>query len=148
MNWIKIECLGARDKRNPNGSPNGVLVVEQKSDGDVVDTGEFVIDDVFEHHGEVLVGLGEEGGVFRDVLADVPEDAGRAGLGGAGAEKLGAGEPDGGDAVVLLALAPRVEVEDHPRPRCPAPRGRCVRGGVRWRIDGVGEGVVDYSVGA
>lgn len=145
MNWIKIiEFFGAGDKRNPNG----VLVVEEESDGNVVDAGEFIIDDVFEHHGEVLVGLGEEGGVFRDVLADVPEDAGGAGLGGAGAEDLGAGEPDGGDAVVLLPLTPHVEVEDHAGPRRRTPRWRRVGGGVRWRIDGVGESVVDDSVGA
>lgn len=114
----------------------------------MVDACELVVDNVFEHHGEVEVGFGEEGRVSRDVLADVPEDAVGGGLGGAGAEDLGAGDPDGGDAVVLLALAAGVEMEHDAGPRGGAPRGRAVGGGVWRRVDGVGEGVVEDTVAA
>jgi len=114
----------------------------------VVDAGELVVDDVFQHHGEVEVGFGEEGGVSGDVLADVPEDAIGGGFGGTGAEDLGAGDPDGGDAVVLLALAAGVEVEHDAGPRGGAAWGRAVGGGVRRSVDGVGEGVVEDTVGA
>lgn len=78
----------------------------------MVDAGEFAVDDILEHHGEVEVGGGEERGESGDVFADVPEDAGVGGLGGAGAEELGAGEPEGGDAVVLVAFGLGVEVND------------------------------------
>lgn len=113
----------------------------------MVDAGEFVINDVFKHHAEV-VGFREKRGVSSDVLANIPEDSTGSGLGGAGAEELGATEPDGGYAVVLLALAPRVEVENHARPRRGAAWGRSVGSGVRWGIDRVREGVVENMVGA
>lgn len=114
----------------------------------MVDASELVVDDVFKHHGEVKVVFGEEGGVSGDVLADVPEDAVSGGLGGAGAEKLGAGDPDGGNAIVLLALAAGVEVEHDAGPRAGAAWGRAVGGGVRRRVDSVGKGVVEGTVGA
>lgn len=72
---------------------------------DAVNAGEDAIDDVFEHHGEVEVRSNKERGVLGDVLANLPEDSLLGGLGSAGAEELGAAEPQPGDAVVLLALA-------------------------------------------
>ncbi|KAG6418808.1 hypothetical protein SASPL_121013 [Salvia splendens] len=76
-------------------------VVEDEGDVDVEDAGVCVVDNVLEHDGEGEVGAAEEGGVAGDVLAEGPGDSVRGGLGGTGAEELGAGEPNGGDAVVL-----------------------------------------------
>lgn len=112
----------------------------------MVDAGEFSVDDVLEHHGEVEVGPGEQRGVPGDVLADVPEDSGGGWLGGAGAEELDAAKPDGGDAVVLVAVGGGVEVQEDAGPGGRASGGRGVRGGVRWGVDGVGEGVVEDLV--
>lgn len=78
-----------------------------------------------------------------DVLADIPEDAVGGGFGGAGAEDLGAGEPDCGDAVVLVAVGGGLEVEDDGGPRRRAGGGRGVGGGDGWAADGVGEVVVE-----
>ncbi|KAG6437475.1 hypothetical protein SASPL_102392 [Salvia splendens] len=74
---------------------------EEEGDVDVEDAGVYVADDVLEHDGEGEVGAAEEGGVAGDVFAEGPGDSVRGGLGGAGAEELAAGEPDGGDAVLL-----------------------------------------------
>ena len=54
----------------------------------------------------------EEGGEAGDVLGEGPGDAVGGGLGGAGAEELGANKPDGGDAVDLSAVGGSGEVED------------------------------------
>lgn len=62
-------------------------------------------------------------------------------LGGAGAEELGAAEPQAGDAVVLLAFTGGVEIEDNAGPRRGAMGGTGVRGGEGRGVDGVGEGV-------
>lgn len=87
----------------------------------------------------------EERGVAGDVFADGPEDAGRGGFGGACAEDLGAVDPDGGDAVVLLAGGGDGEIENGGGP------GGVARGevGGDWRrAEGVGEGVGEDGVGA
>lgn len=109
----------------------------------MVDTSVDVIDDVLEHHRDGRVGAAEEGGIAGDVLADAPEDAGLGGLGRAGAEELGAVEPDGGDAVVLLAGAGDGEVEDDASPWGGAVGGRGVGGGGRRGAVGVGEVVAE-----
>ncbi|KAG6416057.1 hypothetical protein SASPL_123479 [Salvia splendens] len=74
---------------------------KEEGDVDLEDAGVCVVDDVLEHDEEGEVGAAEEGGVAGDVFAEGPGDSVRGGLGGAGAEELGADEPDCGDAVVL-----------------------------------------------
>lgn len=70
------------------------------------------------------------------------------GLGGAGAEELNAAEPQAGDAVVLLAFAGCVEMEENAGPWGRAVEGWGVRGGEGRGVDGVGEGVAEDEVGA
>lgn len=115
----------------------------------MVDSREFVVDDVLQHHGDLDVRPGQERGVPRDVLADPPEDAVLVGLGGAGAEELDAAQPDGGDAVVLVAAGGDGELEGDGGPgRSGAEWERGVGGGEGRGVDGVGEGVGDDAVGA
>lgn len=79
----------------------------------MVNAGIDAVDDIFEHHGEVEVGAREERGVPGNVLSNFPEDSALGWLRCAGAEQLGAPEPQAGDAVILLALALGAEIEDH-----------------------------------
>ncbi|KAG6384964.1 hypothetical protein SASPL_153787 [Salvia splendens] len=74
---------------------------KDEGDVDVEDAGVCVVNNVLEHDEEGEVGAAEEGGVAGDVFAEGLGDSVRGGLGGAGAEELGVGDPDDGDAVVL-----------------------------------------------
>lgn len=79
----------------------------------------------------------------------MPEHAGFGGLGSAGAEELDASEPDGGDAVVLVAGGGHGEGKHDAGPRGGAVRsGRGVWDGSRGQAVGVGEGVVEDELGA
>ncbi|KAJ6690128.1 hypothetical protein OIU85_006410 [Salix viminalis] len=79
----------------------------------MVDAGVDVVNVVFEHDSKVKVILLEERGVSSDVFSNLPEDAALSGLGGAGAEELGATEPQGGDAVMLITFGLDVEFEGY-----------------------------------
>lgn len=117
----------------------------------MVNARELVVDDVLEHHRDVEIGLGEEGGVPSHVLTDPPEDSVGSWLGGAGSDQLGPAEPEGRDAVVLVSAAGGGDLEDGA-----GPGGAAAGGGLRWRVsggvgrgvDGVGEGVAEDRVGA
>lgn len=80
-------------------------------DLDVVDSGVGVVDDIAEIDGERLR-VFEEGGVAGDVLLHGPIDAIFGGLGGAGAEELGAAQPEAENAVELAAFAVCFPLED------------------------------------
>lgn len=130
-------------------NPKKVMIVENESNIYEVDAGVDVVNDVFEHHGEFKISLNEKRGIPGDILPNIPEDSGLRGLGGAGPEELDAAEPDGGDAIVLVALAFGAKVEDDVGPRRGAIvfRRRPVRDGERRAVDGVAEGVVEHLVG-
>lgn len=79
---------------------------------------------------------------------NIPEDSRIRRFGGACSEKLDAGEPDGGDAVVLFAFGFGVEVKEDTSPWWRAVEGREVGCGIRGGVDSVGEGVVEDLLGA
>lgn len=116
-----------------------MLFVKQESDSDAVDPSVFMINDILQHHGEIQVRPKQERGVPGDILLNVPEDSMLGRLGGAGSEKLDAAEPQGGDAVVLLAFTSDSEIEENAGPRGRATIRRVVRGGKGRGIDGVAE---------
>lgn len=123
--------------------------MELQRDVDGVHPGVLVVDDVLEHDGEDAAGRGaEERGVAGDILADGPADALGGRLRGGGPEELGAVEPDGGDAVVLVAGAGGGEGEHDEGPGRGAPGGGRVRGLGRRGAVGVAEGVGEDRHGA
>ncbi|KAJ6295171.1 hypothetical protein OIU76_023137 [Salix suchowensis] len=121
----------------------------------MVNAGVDVVNVVFEHDSKVKVILLEERGVSSDVFSNLPEDAALSGLGGAGAEELGATEPQGGDAVMLITFGLDVEFEGYVVPRRGAMEWREVGGGVRsgwvsskYSLDlGLGFGLCDDERG-
>ena len=118
---------------------DGVIRVEIESDISMVNAGVDVVNIVFEHDSKVKVILLEERGVSSDVFSNLPEDAALSGLGGAGAEELGATEPQGGDAVMLITFGLDVEFEGYVVPRRGAMEWREVGGGVRRLVHCVGK---------
>ena len=120
---------------------NGVVIVIEEIDGDVVNAGVDTVNDVFEHHGEVEVVTREERGVPGDVLSNLPEDSTLSRLGCASTEKLGAAKPQAGYTVVLFTSAFGAELEYHVGPRGGAIGRWGVADGERGGVDGVGEGV-------
>lgn len=118
---------------------DGVIRVEIESDVNMVDAGVDIVDDVFEHDSKVKVVLLEERGVSSDVFSNLPEDTAFSGFGGAGAEEFGATEPQGGDAVVLIAFGFDVEFEGYVGPRRGALEWWKVWGGVRRLVHCVGK---------
>lgn len=114
-----------------------------------VDPGVNIVNDVLEHHRNVdAAGAAKEGRVTRDVLAHAPEDAGICRLRRAGAEDLDAFDPDGGDAIVLIAGAGDGEVENDAGPWGWASARRGEDGGGRRETIGVCEVVLEDGDGA
>lgn len=110
----------------------------------MVNTSKLIIDEILKHHGESTIRLLKKRGVPGDILTNIPE--GSRLLGGlrcAGTEDLGAGEPDSGDAVVLLAVDATAEVEDNVGPRRRAVQRRRVGDGDGRLANGVSEGVAE-----
>lgn len=109
----------------------------------MVNTSELIIDEILKHHRDSTIRFLKKRVVPSDVLTNIPEGPRIRRLRGAGAEDLGAGEPDGGDTVVLVAVDVAGEVEDSVRPRRRACRRRGVGDGDRRLAVGVGEGVLE-----
>uniref|UniRef100_K3Z4N4 Uncharacterized protein n=1 Tax=Setaria italica TaxID=4555 RepID=K3Z4N4_SETIT len=141
---LAIDGAGAGGESRVREVRRGAMELE--GDADVVHAGVLVVDEVLEHDGEHAASWGtEERGVAGHVLADCPADAVGGRLSGGGAEELGAVEPDGGDAVVLVPGDGDGEGEHDERPGRGAPRGRRVRGRGGGGAVGVGEGVGEHG---
>ena len=121
-------------------------IIVKQSKIDLKTRGVNVVNDVFKHDGDSEIGLTEKRGVSSDILAETPENSVRSGLGGAGAEEFHAGQPYGGDPIVLGAIGGGGELQSGV---CPGAVGRRGVGGVGGgEIDGVGEGVREEREGA
>lgn len=120
-----------------DGGAITIDVIVKESQVYLVNAGENVVNNVLEHDGDSEVGLTEEEGVFGDVLANIPEHSIIRRLRGARAEDLCAGDPHGGDSVVLIPGGCSGEMEDGVRPG--AVDGREVGGVGRRKADRVSE---------
>lgn len=99
-----------------NGGAITIDVIVKESQVYLVNAGENIVNNVLKHDGESEVGLTEKEGVFGDVLANIPEHSIIRRLCGACPEYFCAGNPHGGDSVVLIPRGGGGEMEDGVRP--------------------------------
>jgi hypothetical protein len=119
--------------------------VELEGHADVVYAGVHVVDEVLQHDRKLAAARGpEQRGVAGDVLVDGPANAVGGGLGRGGPEELGAVEPDGCDAVVLVTGDGDGEGENDEGPGRRALGWRRVRRLGGGSAVGVGEGVGEH----